>query len=286
MDKRLFGRTGHLSSVAIFGGAAFGQIDQPAADQVMEMVLEAGVNHFDIAPSYGLAELRVGPWIPSIRQQIFLGCKTAERTRQAAAAEFKQSLQRLQTSYVDLYQIHGITTLAELDQVTAPGGALEALVEVRRAGLTRHLGITGHGYHAPAIFLEALRRFDFDSVLFPLNFIQYADPYFRQTASDLLAECRRRNVGVMIIKSITRGPWGEQPKTHSTWYQPFNDPEMIQQAVNFVLSQDVTGICTAGDVQVLPQLLHACQQFSPLTDLQQNDLIATAGRYAPLFTPA
>jgi predicted aldo/keto reductase-like oxidoreductase len=148
--------------------------------------------------------------------------------------------------HFDLYQIHAITTFDELDQATMSGGALDAILEARESGLTRFIGITGHGVDSPAIFHEALRRFDFDSVLFPLNYIQYTNPVFRQNAQELLRLCKERNVGTMIIKSITQGPWGEEPKTSSTWYKPFTDPDEIQKGVNFVLSQDVTGLCTAG----------------------------------------
>jgi predicted aldo/keto reductase-like oxidoreductase len=131
--------------------------------------------------------------------------------------------------------------------------------------------------------LEALRRFDFDSVLFPLNFIQYANPTYRENAEELLRQCREKNVGVMIIKSITRSPWGDRPHTHTTWYEPFSSLELIQPAINFVLSKPVTGICTVGDVQVLPLVLEACQNFRPLSSKEQASLIAQAGLYEPLF---
>jgi len=182
METRRFGRTGHMSTVAIFGAAAFGQISQADADKVMEMVIEAGVNHIDVAPSYGQAEIRIGPWMPRERGRFFLGCKTMERTKEAAWKELRESLKRLQTETFDLYQCHAITTMEELDAVTMAGGALEAFEEARREGLTQFIGITGHGVNAPQIYLEALRRFDFDSALFPLNFVQMANPQYREPA--------------------------------------------------------------------------------------------------------
>src|SRR5512142_1580205 len=181
METRRFGRTGHMSTIAIFGGAAFWQISQEDADRVMESVIEAGINHIDVAPSYGQAEIRIGPWMPRARQRFFLGCKTMERTKEGAWKEMHESLKRLQTETFDLYQFHAITTLEELDKITMKGGALEAFVEARREGLIRFIGITGHGAQAPQIYLEALRRFDFDSVLFPLNFVQIANPEFRES---------------------------------------------------------------------------------------------------------
>jgi aryl-alcohol dehydrogenase-like predicted oxidoreductase len=284
MQTRRFGRTGHMSTVAIFGAAAFWEISQEQADESMRLVIERGVNHIDVAPSYGQAEERIGPWMPRERQRFFLGCKTMERTRAGAAAEMRRSLKRLQVEAFDLYQIHAITSMAELDEVTRRGGALEAIRAAQKAGLTRFVGITGHGVDSPAIFLEALRRFDFDSILFPLNFVQFANPEYRRNAEELLRQCRAKDVGVMIIKSITRGTWGEKEHTHTTWYRPFEDREHIQQGVNFVLSQDVTGICTAGDTRLLPLVLDACEKFEPLGKKEQEALIATASQFEPLFT--
>jgi aryl-alcohol dehydrogenase-like predicted oxidoreductase len=252
METRKFGRTGHMSTVAIFGAAAFWEISQADADKVMEQVIEAGINHIDIAPSYGQAEERVGPWMRRERGRFFLGCKTMERTKEGAWNELRQSLKRLQTETFDLYQCHAITTMEELDSVTMQGGALEAFVEARREGLIKFIGITGHGVNAPQIYLEALRRFEFDSVLFPLNFVQMANPEFRKHAEELIAMCKAKDVGTMVIKTITKGPWGDKQHTATTWYEPFDKNDEIQRAVNFALSYDVTGLCTAGDTRVLP----------------------------------
>jgi aryl-alcohol dehydrogenase-like predicted oxidoreductase len=272
-----------LSTVAILGCAAFGKATQADSDSAMERVIAAGVNHIDIAPSYGQAEERLGPWIARERKRFFLGCKTTERTREGATAELHRSLERLQVSAFDLYQLHAVKTFEELDQVTAHGGALEAIVDAREQGLTRFIGITGHGVDAPAIYLEALRRFDFDSVIFPLNFVQYANPVYRRNAEALLRECRARDVGVMVIKSICKRPWGERAKVYDTWYEPFDDAAHIQAAVDFALSQDVTGICTVGDLRILPQVLDACERFKPMTAAEQDAMVASASEYEPLF---
>lgn len=283
METRRFGRTGHMSTVAIFGAFALSRMDQVGADALMEQVREAGINHIDVAPSYGVAEERLGAFLAGERKHFFLGCKTMERTRAGAAAELQRSLQRLQVGHFDLYQLHAIKTFQELDEVTGPGGALEAIIEAHQAGLTRFIGITGHGLEAPAVFLEALRRFDFDSILFPLNFILFAQSTYRAKAEELLRQCRPKDVGTMIIKSIARQPWGKQPKTHNTWYQPFTEPEIIQQAVNFVLSQDVTGLCTAGDSQVLPLVLQACANYTTMSRTDQEALIGSAINYESIF---
>jgi aryl-alcohol dehydrogenase-like predicted oxidoreductase len=284
METRRFGRTGHMSTVAILGGFAFSAADQAETDAMMERVIAAGVNHIDIAPSYGHAEERIGPWMAQERERFFLGCKTMERSEGGAAAELRASLKRLQVEYFDLYQFHAVGSMDELDVIFSPGGALDAVLAAQAEGLVRYIGITGHGVGAPRLFLEALDRFDLDSVLFPINFIQYANPEFRASAEELLFRCRDKDVGTMIIKAVTRGPWGERTKTHNTWYEPFTSLEDIQKGVNFVLSQDVTGLCTAGDLQVLPLILQACENYTRLNREEQEALIATAAQYEPLFT--
>lgn len=284
METRPFGRTGHNSTVAILGGFVFSQATQEETDRLMELAIESEVNHIDIAPSYGHAEKMVGPWLARERERFFLGCKTMERTREGAARELWESLQRLQVDALDLYQIHAVTNQQELDAALAPGGAIEALQQAREEGLTRFLGITGHGVEAPGLFLQALERFDFDSVLFPINFVQYADPDYRSKCQQLLQVCREREVGTMIIKSITRGPWGDKEQTRITWYEPFEEQKMIQAGVNFALSQPVTGICTVGDPGLLPAVLKACQNYQPLTPAEQEEWIEKGKRFQPLFT--
>jgi aryl-alcohol dehydrogenase-like predicted oxidoreductase len=283
METRRFGRTGHRSTVAIRGGAAFSSATQAESDVMMERAIAAGVNHIDVAPSYGEAEARMGPWLARERGRFFLGCKTTERTRQGAAAELRRSLQRLQVERFELYQIHAVTSFADLDAVTQAGGALEAALEAREQGLTRSIGITGHGWQVAAVFLEALRRFDFDSVLFPVNYSQYAHAGYRREAEALLRECQARDVGVMAIKSVAHEPWGEQAHSYTTWYRPLTTLEDIQPAVNFALSQPVTGLCTAGDARLLDLMLEACEHYQPMGAAEQAQLIEAGAAYAPIF---
>lgn len=283
MQTRLFGRTGHESTIAIFGAAAFWEITQADADRVMEQVVEAGINHIDVAPSYGQAEVRIGPWMPQERGRFFLGCKTMERSKDGAWNEMQQSLKRLQVEAFDLYQFHAVNTFEELDKITMKGGALEAVLEAKKAGLTRFIGITGHGPDAPAIYLEALRRFEFDSILFPLNFVQMSQPEYRKNAEELIAVCKQQQVGTMVIKTITKGPWGHKQKTATTWYEPFDQINDIQRAVNFALSYDVTGLCTAGDTRILPLMLKACQEFSPMDEAAREAMIESGKTFEPLF---
>ena len=284
MEKRRFGRSGHMSTVAIFGAAAFYQISQEDADRVMEQVIAAGINHIDVAPSYGQAEERIGPWMKRERERFFLGCKTMERTQEGAWNELQQSLKRLQTKTFDLYQCHAITKMEELDAVTMKGGALEAFEKAKREGLIKYIGITGHGVNAPEIYLEALRRYDFDSVLFPLNFVQMANPEFHRHAKELISVCRSKDVGTMVIKSVTKGPWGDKQHTATTWYEPFDEIEIIQKAVNFALSYEITGLCTAGDTRILPMMIQACENYMELNHDQMEQMIESGKKYEPLFS--
>ena len=153
----------------------------------------------------------------------------------------------------------------------------------KKAGLIRHIGITGHGVNAPAIYLEALRRFDFDSVTFPLNFVQAGNSNYYRDAEELIRQCHAKDVGLMVIKSIAIGAWGEKEKTATTWYEPFQAMEQIQPAVNFVLSHAVTGICTAGDIRLLPLVLKACENYTPLSLEERGKLIESGRSYQPLF---
>ena len=197
MEKRRLGRTGHMSTVVTFGAIAIGKKEdnQGAADRAVELVLRHGVNHIDIAPGYGVAMERLAPWMPEIRQRVFLGAKTGKRTRDEAWENIDECMERLGVDGFDLFQHHSIGTMEELDKITAPGGALEALVELREQGGTRWLGITGHGPDAPAVHLEALRRFDFDTVMFPVSAAIFRNAEYRRNAEALFAEARAKGRG-------------------------------------------------------------------------------------------
>jgi len=283
MKKRRFGRTMHNSTLAVFGAVALGQIDQPSADKVMQQVIDAGINHIDVAPSYGQAEARLGPWMPRIREDFFLGCKTMERSKQGAINEFHESMERLQVEYFDLYQLHAVTEMAELDKCTEKGSALEGVIEMREKGLTRFIGITGHGMQAPAIFIEALNRFDFDSVLFPINPTLFSSDDYRAQALALLSICEEKDVGVMIIKSVAKEPWGDREHHYHTWYVPFEEEEAIQRNINFVLSQKLTHICTPGDYRLLDKVFNACEDFAPMKAAEQEALIGKLSDLETIF---
>ena len=220
------------------------------------------------------------------RNKFFLGCKTAQRSKEDAWTSLNRSLERLCVDKFDLFQLHAITDVTELDKAFAPGGAIEALVQARDQGLTRFLGITGHGHLAPATHLDALRRFDFDTVLLPLNFVLWARDDYRRDFLALLEEARRKDVGTIIIKTVAQRPWAGTQRTHSTWYKPFSDPEQIARCVRFVLSQGITTLASPGDTGLLPMVIKAAEEFSPMPAEEQMALVATANQYSTVFTEA
>ena len=285
MQQRRLGRTGHQSSVLIYGAAALAEVDQDTADASVQLALDAGINHFDVAASYGDAELRLGPWMPEIRDRIFLATKTGLRDRDQAWAQINASLERLRTDRVDLIQIHAVGDLAELDLVTRPGGSLEAAVRAREEGLAGAVGITGHGHEAPATHLEALARFPFDTVLSPLNWVLAQDPAYLAAYQALAAEVQAQDAGLMIIKSAARRNWPEPVEhTYTTWYEPFDDQDRITAAVAWVLAHaEVTGIATPGDVRLLPLVIEAERHLGEVTRGDAEAVLAGAGAYSSPF---
>jgi len=272
-----------MSSVVAFGAAGIGRVDQETADVAIQTALDYGVNHIDVAPSYGEAELRFGPWMPKIRDQVFLGCKTNIRDAEGSWAECNRSLERLNTQKFDLYQLHSVGKKDILDEVTTKGGALETLIKAKEQGLTRFLGITGHTHDAPATHLEALRRFDFDTVMLPLNFVLWSIPQYRRYFEALLEECARKDVGVHVIKTLAKGPWGEQEKKYACWYEPFDDQPTIDQSVAFNLSLPITTMCSTGDVVILPKMLAAAERARKMEQPARDELLTTANRYESPF---
>ncbi|WP_460627569.1 aldo/keto reductase [Intrasporangium mesophilum] len=272
MEMRRLGRLGHQSSVLIYGAAALGEVSQDVADRSIQEALDGGINHFDVAASYGDAELRLGPWMPQIRDRIFLATKTGQRAKDAAWQEINASLERLQTDRVDLLQLHAIGDLAELDAATGPDGALEAAVRAQSEGLVGAVGITGHGRDAAATHREALRRYPFATVLTPLNPVLWRTEQFRTDYTALVEEVRRQDAGLMTIKTVSRRNWPDgADHSHTTWYEPYHDQERITATVSWVLSHtEVTGIATAGDVGLLGMTLEAEMNRVPVPEAESQ----------------
>ncbi|MBN1380424.1 MAG: aldo/keto reductase [Deltaproteobacteria bacterium] len=258
-----FGSTGHLSTRTIFGAAALGAMKQERADHILELLLEYGVNHIDVAASYGDAELRIGSWMKLHRDKFFLATKTGERTAKGARAGIERSLERLQVDHVDLIQFHNLTDEPGWKKVFGAGGALEGAVEARKQGLVRFIGVTGHGTRAPEMHLRSLDRFPFDSVLFPYNYMMMRNPEYAADVKHLIDLCVHRGIAVQTIKSIARRRWreGDQQK-HFSWYEPVKEPDVLRRVVHWVLSQPHIFLNTSSDATLLPMILEAARSFA------------------------
>jgi aryl-alcohol dehydrogenase-like predicted oxidoreductase len=261
INKRPFGRTGHMSTATIFGAAALKNVTQKEADHALDILLQYDVNHIDTAPRYGDAELRIGPWMADYRDDFFLATKTGERTYQAARDEIHRSLERLQIDQVDLLQLHALYHPDEWDVAMGDGGALEAVIEARNQGLARFIGVTGHGWTIATMHKRSLEHFEFDSVLLPYNYVMAQNQRYHSDFEEVMRICEQRNVAVQTIKSIARGPWATTAPTHNTWYQPLTEQSDIDLAVHWVLSRPNVFLNTAGDLELLPQVLDAASRF-------------------------
>ncbi|HET9928190.1 MAG TPA: aldo/keto reductase [Rubrobacter sp.] len=285
MEHRRLGRLGSENSVLIFGGAALAEATEEDSDTAIQQALDAGVDHFDTAADYGDSELQYGRWMPEIRDRIFLSTKTGLREKDAAKRQIEDSLDRLRVDNVDLLQLHSVGDIEDLDRATGPGGSLEAAVEAKEEGLLGAIGITGHGDGAPATHLEALRRYPFETVLTPWNYILSTDEGYRADYEALVEEVRRQDAGLMIIKTISRRNWpegGADGHRYTTWYEPFDQQEYIDAAVSWVLShEEVTGLAMAGDVTIVPMILETEGQKMSREEAEQ--LLSRAPDYSSPF---
>ncbi|MDQ6771997.1 MAG: aldo/keto reductase [Candidatus Dormibacteraeota bacterium] len=279
-----FGRTGHQSTRVIFGGAALSRVTQDVADRALDVLLKHGLNHLDVAASYGDAELRVRPWLQRHPGRFFIATKTGERTATKAREELHRSLDRLGVDHVDLWQLHNLADPIEWDTALSPGGALAAAVEAKAEGLVRAIGVTGHGSQIAATHRRSLARFDFDSVLLPCNWPTMRLDYYRDNFEALVATCRERRTAVQTIKSIAYRHYMGRPRSHSTWYEPLEDPEHIRTAVRWVLGrQPEVFLITAGDVNLLPMVLEAAEsEWDVPSDVEMEGLVERL-QMEPLF---
>ncbi len=281
LATRPLGRTGHDSSILAFGAFGLGFLTPAEATAAVEDALGRGVNHFDVAPSYGDAEDKLGPAVAQHRAAMFLACKTRARSKAKARDELHRSLERLRTDHFDLYQCHAVSDALDLERLLGPGGAIEAMDEARRAGLIRFIGITGH--HC-AVLRQALQRYPFDTVMFPLNPMQAADPRPATDYRPLLATAVARGVGVIAIKATARGPWPNgTPPRFTTWYEPFEDADDVVERVRFTLSHPVATSVLPGDLRLWPAIFDATARFEPMPAAAIDALVAAAHGAAPLY---
>jgi aryl-alcohol dehydrogenase-like predicted oxidoreductase len=280
MEKRRLGRTEHMSSVLAFGGAAIGRVTQHEADSAVDLAIEHGINHFDIAPTYGESEVLLGPWMKHHRNEIFLGCKTTERKKDGAFESIQRSLERLQTDSFDLFQFHGVSDMENLDTIFGEDGALEAVLEARKQGMLKYIGITGH---RPSIQVEALNRFPFDTVLFPLNRVLAALDTEYSRFNELLDAAKEKDVGTICIKSVAKKPWRQEQHGYTTWYEPFDTREEIDKSVRYTLSQGITTMPMASDVKLWPMIISAAERYHRMDEEEEAAVMAEVMEYDSIF---
>src|SRR5215211_3090738 len=261
MGRAPFGATGHQSSRVVFGAAALARVPKGDADRALDVLLEHGVNHIDVAASYGDAELRVAGWLKRNPGTFFLATKTEERGYRAARDSIHRSLDRLGVARLDSIQLHNLVDVIEWETALGAGGALEAAVEAREEGLVRFIGVTGHGLSVPEMHRRSLERFPFDSVLCPYNWVQMRDERYADRFEALAAVCAERDVALQTIKSLARRRWDGRTATGATWYEPLREPEDVDLAVHWVLGRPEAFLLTTGDLALLPLLLDAAERF-------------------------
>ena len=281
--KKAFGRTGHESTRAIFGAAALGSVDQATADRTLEVLEQYGVNHIDVAASYGDAELRIAPWLKRDRERFFVATKTGQRRAAPAREELHRSLERMGVDRVDLWQLHNLADPIEWDIALSPGGAIEAAVQAREEGLVRFIGVTGHGAQIAANHRRSLERFAFDSVLLPYNFVTMQMPYYAENFTALERTCGERGVAVQTIKSIALRPWAGREHTATTWYEPLRSQGDVDLAVWWALGDPEVFVNTVGDVELLPMVLDAASRFKSRPDDGAMQELMRRSATEPLF---
>ena len=286
IDRAGFGRTGHESSRVIFGAAALGSMRQERADQLLETLLEFGVNHIDTAASYGDSELRIAPWMAEHRGRFFLATKTEQRSGDAARASLERSLTRLGVDSVDLIQLHNLVEPDEWEIAHGPGGAVEALSRARDEGLTRFIGVTGHGLRIAGMHLRSLERFDFDSVLVPYNYALMSDGGYRADVEPLLDLCEQRGVAVQTIKAVARRRWPEGAEREFSWYEPLTDGEALARAVRYVLGRTGLFLNSSSDARLLRPILATAAAGGPVPADEEMAADFERHEIEPLFDGA
>lgn len=279
LEKRALGKTGERLSIIGFGGiVVMDATSTQAANRVAEAI-DYGVNYFDVAPSYGDAEVKLGPALKSYRSKVFLACKTTERSKDKSQKELDQSLQRLKTDHFDLYQLHSVTTLEEVDVIFGKNGAMETFLKARKEGKIKYIGFSAHSVEAAMALMD---RFDFDTLLFPTNFASW---YAGDFGPQVLARAQEKEMGILALKAMARGPWpeGAVRKYPKAWYEPLDDPAEAEMGLRFTLSHPVTAAIPPGDENLFKMALGLAARFKPLSSSEVKGIKEKGLQQTPLF---
>lgn len=281
--RRPFGKGGTQLSIVGFGGIVLMGHDDASCSRMVAEAVERGINYFDVAPAYGNgeAETKLGPALKPHRKKVFLACKTGMRDAAGAKMELDRSLDRLKTDYLDLYQLHGLTTVDEVTKAFGPGGCMEVMTEAKQSGRVHRLGFSAHSVEAA---LAAIEQFPFDSILFPFNWVAYNHGNF---GPQVMAAAQKANVARLALKAMAVGPWPENANKSEwpkAWYQPVTDPEDQKLAVRFTLSLPVTAVLPPGDIRLFRRAVEIAQEFKPLTAAEREKVVKQTAGMTPLFT--
>ena len=279
MQRRVLGKTEEQLSIIGFGGIIVSGVEQSQANEFVREAIDRGINYFDVAPTYGNAEERLGPALEEFRKDVFLACKTTKRDKEGAAAELRESLKKLRTDHFDLYQLHAMTTEVDLRKAMGPGGAIEAFVEAREKGLVRYLGFSAH---SAEIALALMDQFDFNTILFPVNWVCYFNAGF---GPQVIAKAEEKGMGRLALKAMaqTTIKKGEEKEYKKCWYKPVTDPEETDLALRFTLSEPITAAIPPGDIRLFRKALDIADRFQPMTDVERNTLKQRAAGLEPIF---
>jgi predicted aldo/keto reductase-like oxidoreductase len=280
MEKRQYGNKSDRLSIVGFGGICVTNETPEESARLVAAAIDRGINYFDVAPQYGNAQERLGPALEPYRKNVFLACKTLERGAEGAERELQESLGLLRTDHFDLYQLHSVTNSDDVDQILAPGGALEAFVKARDRGLVRYLGFSAHSEEAAVRLLDA---FAFDSVLFPLNWVNW---YSGEFGPRVVEKAREKGAAILALKALARRKWreNEEREWSKTWYRPAETEEEAAMALRFTLSLPITAAVSPGHEKLLMWMCEAADNFSPLTDVEKEQLAKQSRGIDPIFS--
>jgi len=279
LEKRSLGKTGEMISLIGFGGIIVRNATPEDASASVKFAIDAGVNYFDVAPSYGDAEVKLGPALEPYRKNVFLSCKTNKRTKDDARKELEQSLKNLRTDHFDLYQLHAVTSLADVKTILGPGGALETFKEAKKEGKIRFMGFSAHSVEAA---LALMNGFDFDTIMFPFNFATWNVGNFGPQVLEL---ARQKQMGIIALKAMAKGPWpanADRSKYPKLWYEPLLGDD-IRMGLRFTLSHPITTALTPGDADLFKIAINLHDKLSPLSSAEVEAIKVKASGVNPLF---